>query len=68
MPGWFARPQAGMDAGERSGETGNAVGHNRQTERGEARRIAIGADDHGGDLRLKTLDDAGEDRPPPKHP
>src|SRR5262245_55140169 len=57
-----------MDAGERPGETGNAIGDDRETERGEARGIAIGADDHGSDLRLKALDDAGEDRPPPKHP
>ena len=58
-----SRPiETGKHAGQRSGEAGDAVGDDRQTESGEALRIAIGIEHERIDLRLGALDDMREDR------
>ena len=47
-------------AGERPGKARDAVGNHRQAKWGEARGLAIGIDDHAGNLRLQALDGMGQ--------
>src|SRR6185437_1805667 len=47
-----------MHAGQRSGETGDAVRYDRQPIAGKARAVSVGIDNDFRDLRLQTLNDA----------
>jgi hypothetical protein len=50
-----------QNAGQRSGKIGDAVGDDRQAERGKARRIAIGVENEAIALRRQPRDHAVED-------
>jgi hypothetical protein len=50
-----------QDAGEGTGEAFNVVGHHRQRNGGEARRIAVGAENEAGALRRHPRDHALQD-------
>ena len=59
--------QRGEDAGERPREIGHVIGHDRQSERGKARGIAIGVEDQRAALRLQPRNDARQDRASADH-
>ena len=62
----FDPGKARMHAGQRAGKARNVIWDDRQAKIGKAGRFAVGIYDHGTDLRLQPLDDAGKDRPPPE--
>ena len=54
--------QPGDDSSQRTGVTGDVVGHDRQCGGSQPRRVAIGVQDDGVHLRTQALDDVGEKR------
>ena len=55
-----------VNSGERPGEATDDVADDRQTEWGEARRIAVGIQHQRRDLRTRALDHVREDGPSTK--